>query len=80
MRAESVEGPGEVGPHGDAERATRRDDAEEDARAMRALGAAGEEHVEPELREGLELALRGRVVDRDRGVVDESCQAAQWSR
>jgi DNA replication protein DnaC len=80
MRAESVEGPGEVGLHGDAERATRRDDAEEDARAMRALGAAGEEHVEPELREGLELALRGRVVDRDRGVVDESCQAAQWSR
>ncbi|GAB4111707.1 MAG: hypothetical protein OHK0013_47830 [Sandaracinaceae bacterium] len=59
MRAEAVEGPSKVGVRGHADRATRRNDAEQDARSVRALGAAGEERLEPELREGLSaLVLR----------------------
>jgi hypothetical protein len=69
--AEALEGPGQVGLNGDADRATGRDDAEQDAGAVGALGAAGEEHVEAELGDGLELALGGRVVDRDVGIVEE---------
>src|SRR5690606_26118589 len=72
MRAETIEGPGEVRLRGDAESAAGRDDPEEDARAMRALGAAGEEHVEAELGDVLELVLGGGVVDRDVGIVDEA--------
>jgi hypothetical protein len=72
--AEAVEGPGEVGLRGHGERAAGGHDAEQNAGAMCALGAAGEEHVEPELCDVLELALGGRVVDRDRGVVDEAIE------
>ncbi len=39
MGAVALEGPGEVGLHGDADRATGCDDAEEDAGAVRALVA-----------------------------------------
>ncbi len=62
----------EVGLHGDADGAAGRDDAEQHARPVRALGAAGEEHVEAQLGDVLELALGGRVVDGDVGVVDEA--------
>ena len=41
---------------------------------MRALGAAGEKHVEAELGDGLELALRGRVINGDVGVVEKAEQ------
>ena len=42
VSAEALEGPGQVGLHWHADRATRGDDAEQDARTVRALGAAGE--------------------------------------
>lgn len=58
--------------YGDALGAAAGDDAEQDALAVSALGAAGEEHVETELRDVLKLALGRRVVDRDLGVVDEA--------
>ena len=52
--------------------ATSGDDAEQNAGPVRALGAAGEEHVEAELGDVLEQALGGRVVDRDARGVDEA--------
>jgi hypothetical protein len=64
MRAESVEGPGEVGLHGDADRATRRDDAEEDARAMRAWNSRSVAE--------LSIGTRGSSMKRVR--------ASQWFR
>lgn len=39
---------------------------------MGAFGAACEEHVHAELNHVLELALGGRVVDGDLGIVDEA--------
>ncbi len=51
---------------------TSGDDSEQDGSSVGAFRAASEEHVEPELREVLELALGGRVVDRHLRVVDES--------
>jgi hypothetical protein len=74
MRAQDLEGPREVSLHGHADRAARRDDTEQHARSMGTLGTASEEHVEPELREVLELALGGRVVDGHLRVVDEASQ------
>lgn len=62
--AEALEGPGEVRLDRHADGAAGGDDAEQDARAVGALGAAGEQHVEAELGEVLELALGRRVVDR----------------
>ena len=52
MGAEPVEDPGEVGLDGDPDGGASGDDAEQDAGAMGALGAAGEEHVEAELGDG----------------------------
>ncbi len=72
VRAESFEGPGEVSLGRDAERAAGGDDAEEHTSAMRPFGAAGEEHVETELGDVLELALGRRVVYWDEGIVDEA--------
>ena len=72
MGAESVECPGEIGLDGNAACAACGDDAEKNARAVCALGAAGEENVEPELGDVLELALGGGVVDRDVGVINEA--------
>jgi Tetratricopeptide repeat len=72
MGPETVEGPGEIGLDGHGESTAGRDDAEKDAGAVCALGASGEEHVESELGDVLELALGGRVVDGNVGVVDES--------
>jgi len=64
--AEAVEGPGEVRLRGAPPLGTAAgDDAEEHARTVRALGAAGEEHVEAQLGDVLELALGGRVDDGD---------------
>ena len=44
------------------------------ARCAPSVGAAGEQHVEAELGDVLELALGGGVVDRDVGVIDEAEQ------
>lgn len=55
--ADAFEGPGQIGLGRNAQGATGGDDAKEDARAVRALGAAGEEHVEAQLRDVLELEL-----------------------
>ena len=63
VRSEALEGPSEVGLGGDAQCTAGGDDAEEDAGTMRSFGAAGEEHVESELGDVLELALGGRVID-----------------
>ena len=72
MSPEALEGPGEVGLYGHALGATGGDNPEQDARAVRAFGASGEEHVQSELGDVLELALGRRIVDRDVGVVDEA--------
>ena len=61
-----------VGLRRHADGTARRDDAEQDAGAVRALGAAGEEHVEAQLGDVLKLALGGRVVDGHFCVVDEA--------
>ena len=45
MGAEALEGPGQVGLDGNADRPARGDEAEEDAGSVRALGAAREEDV-----------------------------------
>jgi hypothetical protein len=76
--AEALEGPGQVGLRRARRGAAGRDDAEQDAGAVGALGAAGEEHVEAELGDVLELALGGRVVDGDVGVVDEAEERVAW--
>lgn len=60
MRAEAREGPGQVGLHGDDDRAAGGDNAQEHAGAVRALAAAGEEDVEAQLGDVLKLAL-GRL-------------------
>lgn len=49
MSAKPLERPGEVLLHGHTEGAIRRNYAEQDACAMRPLGAAREEHVEAQL-------------------------------
>ena len=72
MSSEPLERPREVLLHWYADGAARGDDAEEHARAMRALAAAGEEHVQTQLRDVLELALGRRVIDGHVGIVDES--------
>ena len=72
MSAEALEGPGEAGLHGHADGAAGRDDAQQNAGAVGALGAAGEEHIEAQLGDVLKLALGGGVVDGDVGVVDEA--------
>ena len=69
---ETLEGPREVRLGGDTLSTAGVDDAEEHACAVRAFGAAGEEHVETQLRDVLEFALGGRVVNGDHGVVDEA--------
>ena len=74
VRAEALEGPGQVGLAGDADGAARGDDAKQDAGAVRTFGAAGKEHVETKLGDVLKLALGGRVVDGDGGVVDEASE------
>jgi hypothetical protein len=48
--------------------------AKQDAGAARTFGAAGKEHVETKLGDVLRLALGGRVVDGDGGVVDEASE------
>ena len=78
MGAETLEGPCEVRLRGDTLGAARSDDAEEHARAVRAFGAAGEEHVEVQLSDVLELSLGGRVVDGDDGVVEKRKRASPW--
>ena len=72
MRSKTLKSPREVGLDKDLDSAAGGDDSEQDGRSVRAFGAAREEHVEPQLREVLELALGGRVVDWDLRVVDES--------
>src|SRR5687768_16592642 len=71
---EPLKRPRQVRLDGDALCAARGDDAEQDARAVRAFGAPREEHVEAQLGDVLELAFGGRVVDGDGGVIDESEQ------
>lgn len=50
------------------DRAARRDDFEEKARAVRSFDAAREEHVQSELGDVLELTLDGRALHRVGGV------------
>jgi hypothetical protein len=69
---EPLQSPGEPGLSWDAQRAASGDDPEQNAGAVSTFGAAGEEHVEVELGDVLELALGGRVVERYERVVDES--------
>ena len=80
MLPEPLEGPHEVRLDWDADRATRGDDAEQDAGAVRALCAAREEHVEPKLREVLELTLDGRVSIGNWGSSMKRVSASQWLR
>src|SRR5688572_24514635 len=72
MGPEALEGPRQVGLCRDALSAAGGDDAEEHASAVSAFRAAGEEHVEAELGDVLELAFSGRVIDRDERIVDET--------
>ena len=58
VRAETLEGPGEIALHGDADGAAGRDNPEQHTGAVCAFAAAGKEHVEAELRDVLEFALR----------------------
>lgn len=67
-----LDGPGEISLRGDAQGATGSDDAEQDAGALSAFGAAGEEHDELKLRDVLELALSGRIVDGYERIIDEA--------
>ena len=72
MGTEALERPCQVRERGDAERTAGGDDPEQDARAVGSLRAAGKQHVEPELSDVLELALRGRVVDGNEWVIEEA--------
>ena len=59
MGTETLEGPREIGLRWNPLCAAGSDDAEQDAGAVCSLGATGEEHVESELSDVLELALGG---------------------
>ena len=72
MGAEPLEGPGQVGLRRDAQGTAGSDDPEQNAGTVSAFSAAGEEHVESELGDILEVALGGRVVDGDERIIDEA--------
>ena len=72
MGAKPFEGPDEIGLGWHAQCTAGSDDAEQDAGAVRAFCAAGEEHVQAELGDVLEFSLGGRVVNGHEWVVDEA--------
>jgi len=72
MGAKAFESPSEISLGGHTQCTAGGDDSEQDAGAVSAFGAAGEEHVKAELSDVLELALGGRVVDGHERIVDEA--------
>lgn len=61
MSPEALECPCEVSLGWDSDRATSRDDAEQDRGSVCSLSAASEEHVESGLGDVLKLSLRWRL-------------------
>ena len=77
---EPLERPGGVGLNVEAEAPARGGDAEQNGGAVGALGATGEQAVQPELRDGLNSRSEALLSSGSRGSSRKRISASQWFR